>query len=50
VARFLIDANLPYRWDVWGGDQFQHVFDLEDDLIVHHKLVIVLPNSIESIA
>jgi predicted nuclease of predicted toxin-antitoxin system len=113
VARFLIDANLPYRWDVWGGDQFQHVFDLGDDLpdraiweharlndlvivtkdsdfsdwimladppprvvhfrignlrlrelkalvdriwptlndlIVHHKLVIVLPNSIESIA
>jgi predicted nuclease of predicted toxin-antitoxin system len=32
VTRFLIDANLPYRWDVWGGGQFQHVFDLGDDL------------------
>ncbi len=113
MAHFLIDANLPYRWDIWQGSTFQHVFDLGDDLpdhsiwqhaksndqiivtkdvdfsdwimlaeppprvvhfrignlrlrefkvlvdriwptvadlIVHHKLVIVLPNSIESIA
>lgn len=32
MARFLIDANLPYRWDVWAGNRFQHVFDLGDNL------------------
>jgi predicted nuclease of predicted toxin-antitoxin system len=32
VAGFLIDANLPYRWDIWTGVHFQHVFDLGDDL------------------
>jgi predicted nuclease of predicted toxin-antitoxin system len=32
VPRFLIDANLPYRWDIWLGDQFRHVFDLGDAL------------------
>lgn len=30
--RYLIDANLPYRWDVWRGERFRHVFDLGDDL------------------
>lgn len=28
--RFLIDANLPYRFELWRGEQFQHVFDLDD--------------------
>lgn len=32
MARFLIDANLPYRWDLWRGGDFEHVFDLGDDL------------------
>ena len=32
MSRFLIDANLPYRWDVWRGERFLHVFDLGDDL------------------
>lgn len=25
---FLIDANLPYRFAVWRGPGYQHVFDL----------------------
>ena len=28
--RFLIDANLPYRFDLWRGIAFTHVFDLDD--------------------
>jgi predicted nuclease of predicted toxin-antitoxin system len=28
--RFLIDANLPYRFELWRGDAYQHVFDLDD--------------------
>ena len=29
-ARFLIDANLPYRFSVWRGTGFEHVFDHDD--------------------
>lgn len=32
MPRYLIDANLPYRWDVWQGGDFRHVFDLGDSL------------------
>ncbi len=28
--RFLIDANLPYRFELWRDERFQHVFDLGD--------------------
>jgi predicted nuclease of predicted toxin-antitoxin system len=28
--RFLIDANLPYRFELWRGPAFTHVFDLDD--------------------
>jgi predicted nuclease of predicted toxin-antitoxin system len=28
MQRFLIDANLPYRFAVWRGEAFEHVFDL----------------------
>ena len=30
MPRFLIDANLPYRFDIWRGPDFQHVYDLND--------------------
>lgn len=30
MARFLIDANLPYRFGLWRGENYQHVFDLND--------------------
>lgn len=30
MLRFLIDANLPYRFELWRGDGYQHVFDLND--------------------
>lgn len=53
MARFLIDANLPYRLDTWAGLQFQHVFDLGDSLPDRaiweharlHDLVIVTKDS-----
>lgn len=32
MPRFLIDANLPYRFSLWHGDDFVHVYDLGDDL------------------
>jgi len=28
--RYLIDANLPYRFEMWRGPDFTHVFDLDD--------------------
>jgi len=32
MLRYLIDANLPYRFSLWHGDAFLHVFDLGDDM------------------
>ncbi|MFU8839084.1 MAG: DUF5615 family PIN-like protein [Thiohalomonadaceae bacterium] len=29
---YLVDAKLPYRWDVWQGSDFLHVYDFGDDL------------------
>ena len=31
MASFLIDANLPYYFELWRGDDFLHVFDLNDE-------------------
>ena len=47
--RFLIDANLPYRFALWHGEDFLHAFDLGDTLsdieiwqyAKQHDLVIV---------
>ena len=30
MTQFLIDANLPYRFSLWHGPGFTHVFDLDD--------------------
>lgn len=30
MPRFLIDANLPYRFNLWNSPDYQHVFDLND--------------------
>jgi len=27
MLRYLIDANLPYRFSLWRGDAFLHVFE-----------------------
>lgn len=32
MARFLIDANLPYRFVLWQSEDYQHVFDIGDSL------------------
>ena len=32
MARFLIDANLPYRFALWQGEDYLHVYDLGDDM------------------
>ncbi|MDP2788114.1 MAG: DUF5615 family PIN-like protein [Pseudomonadota bacterium] len=31
MPRFLIDANLPYRFSLWHGPDYVHVYDLGDD-------------------
>ena len=31
MPRFLIDANLPYRFELWHGTDYQHVFDFNDE-------------------
>ena len=49
MARFLIDANLPYRFGLWRGEDCQHVYDLNDAwtdteiwrYAIEHDLVIV---------
>ena len=33
MARFLIDANLPYRFALWQGEDYLHVYDLGDDML-----------------
>ena len=30
MLRFLIDANLPYRFSLWNPEEFIHVVDLND--------------------
>ncbi len=30
MAEFLIDANLPYRFSIWSGEDYVHQFDLGD--------------------
>lgn len=32
MARFLIDANLPYRFPLWQSEAYAHVFDIGDNL------------------
>ncbi len=32
MAKFIIDANLPYLFSLWKGDQFVHVFDIDDSM------------------
>jgi predicted nuclease of predicted toxin-antitoxin system len=49
MPRFLIDANLPYRFALWHGEDFLHVYDLGDDMpdaaiwqyAKEHNLIIV---------
>ncbi len=31
MAKYLIDANLPYRFSLWRGDDFIHQNDLGDE-------------------
>jgi len=53
MPRFLIDANLPYRFSLWRGDDCEHVFDHDDtwsDMEIwryaqQHDLVIVTKNA-----
>ena len=30
MAKFLIDANLPYHFEIWNTEDFIHVKDLDD--------------------
>jgi len=49
MSRFLIDANLPYQFSLWHGEDFEHVFDHDDtwsDMEIwcyaqQHNLIIV---------
>lgn len=49
MARFLIDVNLPYRFSLWHGLEYQHVRDLnegwtDDDIwayALEHRMAIV---------
>ena len=31
MPKYLIDANLPYYFSLWSGNDFIHVFDLNDE-------------------
>ncbi len=30
--KFIIDANLPYLFSLWKGEDFIHVFDINDEM------------------
>lgn len=32
MAKYLIDANLPYRFSIWSGREYVHVYDIDDAL------------------
>lgn len=29
MAKYLVDANLPYHFSLWKGEDFTHVFDID---------------------
>jgi predicted nuclease of predicted toxin-antitoxin system len=49
MPRFLIDANLPYYFSSWRGEDFVHQFDIDDrwtddqiwNYALEHDLIIV---------
>jgi predicted nuclease of predicted toxin-antitoxin system len=32
MAKFIVDANLPYHFSLWNKDSFIHVFDLNESM------------------
>ena len=32
MSRYIIDANLPYYFSLWRGDEYQHVIDLDPSM------------------
>lgn len=32
MADFIIDANVPYYFNLWNNERFIHVFDLNDEM------------------
>ena len=30
MAKYLIDANLPYHFSLWAGDEYIHINELND--------------------
>ncbi len=45
MAKYLIDANLPYYFSPWSGDDYRHVFEMSD----RFKIVRVFQDRIEGI-
>lgn len=31
MTEFLVDANLPYKFELWNDDRFQHIFEINDE-------------------
>jgi hypothetical protein len=32
MKKYIIDANLPYYFDLWNSEEFIHVFDINDEM------------------
>jgi predicted nuclease of predicted toxin-antitoxin system len=32
MAKYLIDVNLPSKFSVWAGEEYQHVININDEL------------------
>ena len=32
MAKYLIDVNLPSRFSVWAGEEYEHVVQINDEL------------------
>ena len=32
MIKYIIDANLPYYFSLWKGEEYQHVIDINPDM------------------
>jgi len=32
MIKYIIDANLPYYFSLWGGEEYQNVIDIDSNI------------------
>lgn len=46
MAKFIVDANLPYHFSLWKQDSFIHVFDLDETMTDNEILEYATQNNL----